>query len=119
MQRLFACFLLPALMAAADVTGKWTGSIVSGDNDPETFTLTLKQDGASIQGSLGATAGEQLPVSSGAINGSQITLVSQPNQNSVLKIELALEGDRMKGSFTATRSGRVKTGKIEVAREKP
>ena len=122
MKRMFAYCLLLALMAvtaaAADVTGRWTGNLAVDNNDPESFTLILKQEGAAIAGSVGATDGDQVAVTTGKIDGNKITLEVKQNEDRSLKIELILEGDQMSGDLTATRGGRTKTAKIILTRVK-
>ena len=122
MKRMFAYCLLSALMAvtaaASDVTGRWTGNLAVDNNDPESFTLILKQDGAAIAGSVGATDGDQLPIRTGKIDGNKITLEVQQHEDSSLKIELGLDGDQMSGNLTATRGGRTRTAKITLTRVK-
>jgi hypothetical protein len=122
MKRMFAYCLLSALMAvtaaAADVTGRWTGNLAVDNHDPETFTLLLKQEGAAIAGSVGATDGDQLPLTAGKIDGNRITLEVKHNEDRSLKIELILDGDQMSGNLTATRRGRTTVAKLALTRVK-
>jgi hypothetical protein len=66
-------FLLLAVSAfAADVDGKWTGTISTPNGDfPQTFTL--KADGPALSGSLEFMPGMEIPISEGKVDGNNIS----------------------------------------------
>ena len=66
-------FLLLAVSAfAADVDGKWTGTISTPNGDfPQTFTF--KADGAALSGSLEFMPGMQIPIADGKVDGNNIS----------------------------------------------
>ena len=66
-------FLLLAVSAyAADVDGKWTGSI-SGPQGEIPVAFTFKADGATLTGSTMGFDGAEVPIKDGKIDGNIIT----------------------------------------------
>ena len=66
-------FLLLAVSAfAADIDGKWTGTISTPNGDfPQTFTF--KADGAKLTGSLEFMPGMEIPIADGKVDGNNIS----------------------------------------------
>jgi hypothetical protein len=66
-------FLLLAVSAlAADVDGKWSGTISTPNGDfPQTFTF--KADGAMLSGSLEFMPGMAIPIADGKVDGNNIS----------------------------------------------
>jgi hypothetical protein len=66
-------FLLLAVSAfAADVDGKWSGTISTPNGDfPQTFTF--KAEGAKLTGSLELMPGMAVPISDGKVDGNNIS----------------------------------------------
>ena len=66
-------FLLLAVSAfAADVDGKWSGTISTPNGDfPQTFTF--KADGAKLSGSLELMPGMEIPIDEGKVDGNNIS----------------------------------------------
>ena len=62
--------LFAATLAAADITGKWTGAMEGGQN----AVFQLKMDGTKVTGSMLGPEGESRPVSKGELNGDDIAL---------------------------------------------
>jgi hypothetical protein len=56
---------------AADVDGKWTGSIDAG-NGPVEVNYTFKADGTTLTGTTTGPDGTALPLKNGSITGNQI-----------------------------------------------
>lgn len=95
-------FLLLAVLAfAADVDGKWTGSISTPNGDfPQTFTF--KADGAVLSGSLEFMAGMEIPITEGKVDGNNISFTVNLDFGMPLKLtytgvvsgkELKVKGD--------------------------
>jgi hypothetical protein len=66
-------FLLLAVSAfAADVDGKWTGSVSTPNGDfPQIFTF--KADGATLTGSMTFMEGMEIPIADGKVDGDNIS----------------------------------------------
>ena len=66
-------FLLLAVSAfAADVDGKWSGTISTPNGDfPQTFTF--KAEGAALSGSLEFMPGMAIPIADGKVDGNNIS----------------------------------------------
>lgn len=73
LRRLAVVFLLLAVSAfAADVDGKWTGTISTPNGDfPQTFNF--KADGAMLTGSLMFMEGMEIPITEGKVDGNNIS----------------------------------------------
>ena len=94
---LFAGLALAAVSFAADVTGKWT-AMVPGRNGEQETTFTLKQDGATLTGTVTGRQGDR-PISDGKVSGDSISFV--------------VETQRGKQTYTGTVSG----GEIKFKRD--
>src|SRR4051812_18805451 len=71
---LFLCGVAICLAAiAADLTGKWVGSVKGPDGDSEfALTYNLKQEGNVLTGNLSSQMGE-IPITEGKIDGNNFT----------------------------------------------
>jgi len=64
--------LLTVSAFAADIDGKWTGTIATPNGDfPQTFNF--KANGAALTGSLTIMEGMEVPISNGKIDGNNIS----------------------------------------------
>jgi len=104
-------FVVAFVAMAADVTGKWTYQAPGRGGDMMSVTITLKQDGATLTGSVpGFGRGGQAPpqeISNGKVDGDNISFeVKRTTQNGefVTKYEGTVSGDTLK--LKITRPGR-------------
>jgi hypothetical protein len=114
--------LIVAFVAfAADVTGKWTYEAPGrGGNPGRPTTITLKQDGAKLTGSVPAMGGRrggggdaaaapaEQEISNGKVDGNNIYFeVKRTTQNgdTVTKYEGTLDGDSLKLKITRPAMG--------------
>jgi hypothetical protein len=114
-----------AIVATADVnvTGKWSGSFnitgPDGSSKESTALLILKQNGTEITGSVGPSEAEQHPIQKGRIDGDKIALEAQDvNNNRVIKFDLLIVEDRIKGEATMSANGESRKAKLDVGRAK-
>jgi preprotein translocase subunit SecD len=122
----FACFLLllglALSAAAADVTGKWSGSFnmtrPNGETKEAEAMLDLKQNGSEITGSVGPNESERYPIAKGKIEGNKITLESAEGEGPAIKFDLVLEGDHIKGDASASKEGETLKAKLDLTRMK-
>jgi hypothetical protein len=117
-----ACTLLLALSAmtalAADVTGKWSGTFAPEGQNPSGAYVVLKQSGETLTGSAGPEETQQWPIANGKIQGNKITGTVTSPEGMVFKLDLTVDGDRIKGDVTGTQEGQVMKGKVDLARVK-
>ena len=67
-----ASLMLAVSTFAADVDGKWSGSVSTPNGDfPQAFTL--KADGATLTGSMTGMDGSAIPIKDGKVDGSNIS----------------------------------------------
>jgi hypothetical protein len=123
--KLLSCiFLIVALAmtaAAADVTGKWSGTFTvtgpdgsAGDSNPA--FMILKQSGSTLTGTAGGDEAEQWPIENAKIENNKITGSVNPSDGATYTVSLTVDGDRMTGEVTVSQGGQTMKGKIELKR---
>ena len=123
--KLLSCiFLVVALAmtaAAADVTGKWSGTFTvtgpdgsAGDSQPA--FMILKQSGSTLTGTAGGDEAEQWPIENAKIENNKITGTVNPSDGATYTVSLTVDGDRMTGEVTVSQGGQTMKGKIELKR---
>jgi len=119
--------LLAPLTSAADVTGKWSGSLEAKDPNGEAVVIPahadLKLQGDTVTGKVWKEIEHQFTIEKGKIEGNRITFefkasegaedsepvlhrvsLSVVGENQLQgEIEFAMEGDKMTGKLTFTR----------------
>jgi hypothetical protein len=88
--------LLATTAWAADVTGKWQGSMALNDSNQDAACAHLKQNGAVITGTMGASDDNQFPLTNGHIDGDMVTIEARPG-TSVLRLTMKLEATKLSG----------------------
>jgi hypothetical protein len=88
--------------SAADVKGKWDGTITGqrsdGTTNEDSALLILDQKDTTITGTVGENESDQHPITSGTIEGNKVTLLAKHKENGrEYRIELTVEGEEMKG----------------------
>ena len=125
---LFILVLAP-LASAADVTGKWSGSLEGKDPDGEAVTVPahaeLKQQGDFVTGKVWKEVGHQYSIEKGKIEGSRITFEFKAPEGSeeaeplVHSVRLTVvTEDQLQGELEIAMDGEKMTGKLTFAREK-
>jgi len=116
-----ALLLAPSLMAAEDLTGKWSGSFVitfsDGETKDSTAFMDLKQKEAEITGTAGENPERQWSIQKGKVEGNKITFEVQ-TEGPLIKFELALVGGHLKGEAKAEHEGRSMKAAIDLQRQK-
>jgi hypothetical protein len=89
--------------AAADVTGKWTGSLsgTGSDGTPRTdgAVLMLTQKDKTVTGSVGGSETDQHKITSGTVNDDKVTITATTPNGREIRLELAVAGEEMKGTL--------------------
>ena len=91
---LFALVLLPSLLLASDVAGKWKGQLQQGGN----IVLDMKVDKGAITGSMLASDGQEYPISAGKQDGDNVTFTVAVKWHGIpatLHINGKVSGDQM------------------------
>jgi hypothetical protein len=81
---------------AADVSGKWTGSMVLNSGEADPANAHLKQNGNLVTGTMGPSDEKQFPLTKGSIEGGQVTIEAKPGPK-VLRLSMKLEGTKLTG----------------------
>lgn len=112
--RLFALLSLASIVAfAADLSGTWKSEPpANGKGGPQ--TLTLKQDGSTLTGTLGGGRGEPTEIKNGKVDGDNVTFevtrsfqgnemttkYSGKADGSTLKVSFEMRGNTRELTFT-------------------
>ena len=124
--------LTPALFAAEDLSGKWTGSFVisinGGESRDDVAFMVLKHAGTTRTGTAGPNEGEQWPIAKGTITvtkagdkeSTKASFDVQPEGGAgpALHFDLELIEGRLKGKAKAEQDGMTMTAVIDLARVK-
>jgi hypothetical protein len=125
---LFMLLSVP-FVSAADVSGKWSGSLEIKTPDGKTAALPayaeFKQEGASVTGAVWKEADDQFPVEKGKIDGNRITfefLAQEGSEDSkplVHSVRLAVVGEtQLQGQMEFEDGGNKVTAKLTFTRDK-
>jgi hypothetical protein len=113
---LLTMFLAALTLQAADITGKWSGSIdlqsPDGARNIPIF-LNLKQEGDKITGTGGNSESDVHTVS-GKADGNKLSLEAEAG-NAPILFELVVDGDRITGTASKQRDdGSKEGGKVSL-----
>jgi len=123
--------VVPALVAAEDLTGTWTGtfatSINGGASNDDAVHMVAKQAGAELTGTIGPNADQQWAIQKGTIavatvDGKETTKVTFDVQleggGPQLHFDLELIGGHLKGKANAEMDGMTMAAVVDMARTK-
>ena len=119
--RLIALYtLLAAALAAADVTGRWRGSIqteMAQDTSSGEIPayLVLRQADGKVTGSAGGSEKMLFPIREGRIQADKVTIEASPKEGTVLRFTLTVKGNVLEGE--AEENGRT-IGTARLTRER-
>ncbi len=121
MIRLLCLLLLSTLALLADVTGKWSGTFditgPDGNVNSNTAFLILKQDGNSVTGTAGPNESEQNNIRAGKIDGDKISFEVVLENGPVIKFDLLLADEHIKGTANGEHEGQKMSAKLDVKRQ--
>ncbi len=94
--------LIAGLAVAADIDGKWTGSVPGMGGDPMTINYTFKATGNVLNGTTTGMDGKDVPIKDGKIQGNNVSFsvsFDMGGQEFKLDYKGALSGDQIKLTF--------------------
>ncbi|MFZ0964168.1 MAG: hypothetical protein WAO35_25155 [Terriglobia bacterium] len=127
LRRVWMAGILSALFVtvgyAADVSGRWEGSI-SGPNGDMQITFNFKVDGAKLTGAVESPNGD-IPIEDGKVEGDHISFKTHFGDNEVKhdgtvsgdSIKLSVEGPWGKSEMTLTRPKEKKTSLLWLSHQ--
>lgn len=120
MRLIALCIFLAASLAAADVTGKWRGTITTDMANETTggqipAYLALEQAGGKVTGSAGGSEKMVFKIFEGKLEGDRLTVAASPKEGTELRFLLTVKGDVLEGD--ALENGSV-IGTAKLTREK-
>jgi hypothetical protein len=122
--RTLICLLAAAACAyAADVTGKWTGSVEiknpEGEIQTHAISFQFRQSGQELTGALSAD-GKEIQITNGKVEGDAVSFQVQPGDEApTFTVKLTLAEDDLKGDASAERDGETRKGKVTLKRSPP
>jgi hypothetical protein len=118
---LFLALVMSA--AAADITGRWSGTfaIIGPDGQPGTpnaAMMIVKQSGSTLTGTGGPDENEQWPIRNGKIAGNKVTVEVTSPDGVIYTLTMTVAGDKVSGDMLITQGGQSQKSKIEFTRIK-
>ena len=106
-------------MFAADVTGKWSGTVVmkmpDGQTQAQPAWMSLKQANGALTGTAGPSADRQSEIKDGKVDGDRLEFKITV-EDAMVMIKLRTEGDGLKGdAIIDTPDGKM-TGALDLKR---
>jgi opacity protein-like surface antigen len=101
---------------AADVTGSWTGKMVTPNGDGFQITFNFKVDGAKLTGTVAGPQGDPLEITEGKFDGDKLSFNVSFN-GMTIKHEGVITGDTIKLT-TKTDSDDFPGGEMTLTRDK-
>lgn len=118
-------FLAAALMAA-DVSGKWTGTVDVDDPSSGSAINThvraeLRQKAGAITGTIGRQEDQEgESIRHAKLDGNRLSFeVSSAETNGLVKFVLTLDGDRLDGEMSGSMDDTPIAGKVHLSRQPP
>jgi hypothetical protein len=123
MKKLWLLPCLAATLMAADVSGKWTGTVnvedpTGGPNIEVRVRADLQQKVDAITGAIGRQEDQQGEnIRNAKLDGKRLTFeVSSTEANGLVKFVLTLDSDRLDGEMSGSMDGSQITGKVHLSR---
>jgi hypothetical protein len=116
MKKPLLAVLMAGALSAADVTGRWKGTLTPEGGNEGPALVILKQMGESVTGSGGPDESERHEIINGKVAGDKVTFeIATGGQ---MKFDLTIQGDELSGQVTRERQGQFQTAKLSLKREK-
>ena len=99
--------LVAGALSAADVSGKWSGTVdvkENGESRTVSALLVLKQQGNALTGTAGGDENDVHPIRKGTVAGNAVTL-EVDGGDVVFFVELTVDGDQMNGNARRGENG--------------
>lgn len=106
------------LLAATDMTGKWTADMKMPDGSSFSLTFDFKQDGTKLTGTVIGPQGDPLPIDNGKVDGDKFSFTVSVNGMTIHHDGTITGEDEMKMT-TKSDSGDFPGGEMTLKRVKP
>lgn len=110
-------------LAAADISGKWSGTIEIADAGGSPVEATVRAEFAqksdSVSGKMGRAGDDDSPIRNGKVEGEEISFeVMSPETTRPMRFKLKLVGGRLEGFMKGEIDEGEIVGKVTLSREK-
>ncbi len=125
MKKVLAFLILPCLalvMSAADISGKWSGTIDVEDAGSSTdVQVELVQKGGAVSGKIGrAGGGDEGEIRNGKVDGEKVSFeVVSGQTSSPFRFTLTLVNDHLEGEMKGSLDQGEIVGKVKLSRAAP
>jgi hypothetical protein len=121
---LAALSLLCLPLNAADITGKWSGTLTIARPDGTSRAIptlaTLKQDGTALAGTIGGTETDQRAFRNGKVEGDEVTFEIESGNGTLQRFSLQATPEQLDGDVRAsTPEGERAGGRLSLKRIAP
>ena len=110
------------LAQAANLTGKWTGTLTrtapGGQTQSIDFLFDLTHKGKALTGTAGPNAERQWPIEKGVVDGAKVTFQVQQPDGPLRKCTLTHDKGRLTGDMVLEFNGQTATVKVDMGRAK-
>ncbi|HEX4067460.1 MAG TPA: hypothetical protein VHZ09_15680 [Acidobacteriaceae bacterium] len=104
------------VLAASDLTGKWTAQILDGYGKPFQLTFEFKQEGTKLTGTLTGPQGDPLAIDNGSVHGDKFSFTVSFN-NMTITHEGTISGDAIQMTTKSASPG-FRSGQMTLKRWK-
>lgn len=104
MKILLCIAMLTSLAAAADLSGKWRGVLISPGGEEEDVVLTVRQNGETLTGDIGPASHDRADIREGKVTGDEVTFQVAANRFT-FHVRLKATGGELKGDVTRAAPG--------------
>jgi hypothetical protein len=122
MKKLFSLLLLSSFaLAAAELTGKWSGKFDITNSDREAKAdsafMNLKLEGKTITGTAGPNESKQWTIKDGKLEEGKLTFKVDMEDGGSIEFVLVYDGDAIRGDAAGTGNGGEKmSAKVDLKR---
>ena len=124
MRKLWLLACLTGVLSAADIAGKWTGTVdVEDPTDGTTISTQVRaefrQQADKISGAIGRQEDKDVEsIQNAKLDGKRLTFeVSSAETSGLFKFVLTLDGDRLDGEMSGSMDGNSINGKVHLSRQ--
>lgn len=113
--------LAQAAFAAADANGTWKWKFTTQGGQEFELSLTLKQEGEKLTGSLMIPTGDSIDIKDGSFKNDEVSFTTEVERNGntfKTKYKGKVDGDTIKGKSERERDGQTMSRDWEAKREK-
>ena len=107
--------VLTSALTAAELTGKWTGTLSEAGQEGHSALLVLKQTGNELSGTAGPNEEKQFPIQNGKVDGDKVTFDVDAG-GPKMHFELTASEKRLTGNVRGEHEGETLNAKLDLTK---